>query len=574
MAVQSKPFLKVLAVACVAVASFGCGGDDAPASERAFCNVLAEQDVLDDLDPMVAEDRDEIEAYLAEMAGAAPAEMRDDVRAIEEAYEAMVAQDEELLSDPDFQSRVLEATENLDSYLAANCESSAGSDPVDTVDPSDTTTGPEASDPVDTTTSPDTTSPDTTSSAETLPATDPTLPEVDVDDAQPVVVTDSGVGVFTAFDEPRGTWSATITNPNDGVVAEFIEVQATFKDTSGVVIDTGTDYLDALLPGETRAVGSDYLDTDPADIATVDVVASTRNFRVAGPDDVPALTVEPSVLERSPDGLRVVAEVTSTDDQVQTNPSVVVVVRDAKDRIIGGLTGYVGFVPPGGSVGVEARTSLVFPRDVEIEMYLDYALDPWIEGVGLLEVPESGFTVTGTGETAQGTWAALVENPDTTRAASFVQVVATFRDADGFVVDVDSGSISAIGPGAQSAAASEWMYGMSSRAGSVEVVALASSWVDDPVAGAVTATGVKVRPQQYGGVDVTGELVSTFDRKVESLNVVVVFRAPNGAILGGTGSYVDFVPAAGSVGFSISSSFEHPRNATAEVWPGYGDAYD
>lgn len=571
MAVRSKPFLKVLAVATVAVASFGCGGDDAPASERAFCDLLVEQDLLADLDPTVAEDRDQIETILAEMSDLAPGEVADDVRALEEAYDAIVAEDEELLSDPDFQSRVLEAGENLETYRTENCAGTAGSEPVGTSDVAGST-DVETSAP-DTSADPTDTPPDPTSN-ETLPVTDPTTPEVDVDDAQPVVVTDSGVGVFTAFDEPRGTWSATVANPNDGVVAEFVEVQATFKDADGVVIDTETDYLDALLPGETRAVGSDYLDTDPADIATVDVVASTRNFRVAGPDDVSVLTVEPSVLERTPDGLRVLAEVTSTDDEVQTNPSVVVVVRDGRGRIVGGITGYVGFVPPDGSVGVEARTSLVFPRDVDIELYLDYALEPWIDDVALLDVTESGFTVTGRGEAAQGTWAALVENGDTTRAASYVQVVATFRDADGSVVDVDSGSISAIGPGARGAVASEWMFGMSDRSTSVDVVALASSWVEDPVAGALTATGVKVRPQEYGGVDVTGELVSTFERKVESLNVVVVFRAGNGSVLGGTGSYVDFVPAAGSVGFSISSSFDHPRNATAEVWPGYGDAYD
>lgn len=572
MAARSAPFVKVLAVAVVAVASFGCGGDDAPASERAFCDLLAEQNLLRDLDPTATEDRDEIAAILAELTDLAPDEVADDVRVIDEAYEAIVAEDDELLSDTDFQARVMAAGENLEAYQSANCETTSESDPTDpvgTADPSGTTADPGASVPAETS-APTASDPGATA---TLPPTDPSVPGVDVDDAQPVVVTDSGVGVFTAFDEPRGTWAATITNPNDGILAEFIEVQATFKDASGAVIDTQTDYLDALLPGETRAVGSDYLDTDPADIASVDVIASTQDFRVAGPDDVATLSVSPPAVERTTDGLSVLAEVTSTDDDVLTNASAVGVIRDADGRIIGAMTGYVGFVPAGGSVGVEASTSLVVPRGVTVDLFLDYPLDPWITDVGVVDVAESGFLVEGRGEDTQGTWAVIVDNPDTERAATFVQVVATFRDAEGRVVDVDSGSIAGIGPSGRGAYASEWMYGMPDTARTVEVVALASTWVEEPALGEVTASGVRVRPQEFGGIDVTGELVSTFDRKVESLNVVVVFRSADGALLGGSSTYVEFVPAGGTVGFSVSSSFGYPRSATAEVWPGSGDAY-
>jgi hypothetical protein len=210
---------------------------------------------------------------------------------------------------------------------------------------------------------------------------------------------------------------------------------------------------------------------------------------------------------------------------------------------------------------------------VTVDLFLDYSIDPWITDVGIVDVAESGFVIDGRGDDTHGTWAAIVDNPDTERAATFVQVVATFRDADGRVVDVDSGSIAGIGPSGRGAYASEWMYGMSDTARTVEVVALASTWVDDPVAGELTASGVQVRPQEFGGVDVTGELVSTFDRKVESLNVIVVFRDADGVLLGGSGSYVEFVPAGGSVGFSVSSSFDYPPTATAEVWPGSGDAY-
>jgi hypothetical protein len=567
MAARSKPFLKVLAVSCIALASFGCGGDDAPASEKAFCDLLAEQNLLDDLDPSVTEDRPEIEAFLAELTDLAPTEVADDIRLIQETYEAVVAEDEELLSDPEFQERAMQASVNLEEYRSANCETA---DPVDTVDPSGTTADPGASGPIESS-APAASDPGST--AATLPTTEPTMPEVDVDDAQPVVVTDSGVGVFTAFDEPRGTWAATITNPNDGVLAEFVEVQATFKDASGSVVDTATEYLDALLPGETRAVGSDYLDTDPADIATVDVIASTSSFRAAGPDEA-ALSVSEPVVDLSDSGLRVLAEIASTSDSAQTSPSVVAVVRNAAGRIVGGVTGYAGFVPPGGSIGVEVMTSMVFPRDVTVELLLDYSFDPWITDPGVVDVVESGFTVTGRGEATQGTWAVVIDNPDTDRAATYVQIVATFRDADGEVVDVDSGSISGIGPSGRGAFASEWMSGIPDTARTLEVVALATGWSADPAAGDVTVSGVKVRPQEYGGVDVTGELVSTFERNVESLNVVVVFRSVDGTLIGGSSSYVDFVPAAGSVGFSISSSFEHPRTATAEVWPGYGDAYD
>ncbi len=575
MVARRAPFVKVLAVACVAVASFGCGGDDAPASERAFCDLLAEQNLLRDLDPTATEDRDEIAAVLAELIDLAPNEVADDVRVIDEAYQAIVAEDEELLSDTDFQARVMAAGENLEAYQSTNCAASGESDPTDpvgTADPVETTDDPGASVPAESSTPPD---PDATDATlpPTLPPTDPSVPGVDVDDAQPVVVTDSGVGVFAAFDEPQGTWAATITNPNEGILAEFIEVLATFKDASGAVIDTQTDYLDALLPGEIRAVGSDYLDTDPADIVSVDVVASTRDFRVAGPDDIATLSVSSPAVERTTDGLSVLAEVTSTDDDVQTNASAVGVIRDADGRIIGAVTGYVGFVPAGGSVGVEASTSLVVPRGATVDLFLDYPLEPWITDVGVVDVADSGFLVEGRGEDTQGTWAVIVDNPDTERAATFVQVVATFRDADGRVVDVDSGSIAGIGPSGRGAYASEWMYGMPDTARTVEVVALASTWVEDPVVGEVTASGVRVRPQEFGGVAVTGELVSTFDRKVESLSVVVVFRSADGALLGGSSTYVEFVPAGGSVGFSVSSSFGYPRSAAAEAWPGSGDAY-
>ncbi len=548
---RTTSLIAVLALGATGVA---CGGDGGglPAQGR-FCELLEQaesSDVVDVSDEAAAGEALEI---LADLRDAAPGSVADDLDVIIEGLEALTSGDLDRLADEDFIRDVEDASADLERYARDECGIDIGGDATD-----------DATD-------------DTAATADTADtsAADDTGEPVPVDAAVPLAVTAQGVAFFPSYDEPQGTWAAVVTNPDDALVAEYVTVQATFRDAGGAVVGTDTGYLSEIGPGERRAVATDYADL-PETAVTVEVVTSVDSYRTADAPG-PGLSFGPSTVRRDDDGrLTILGEITNSTDTTIGGPTVTAVFRSPDGTVVGGTQGYPSFVPAQGSVGVELSTSLVLPVDTTVELFADWSSSGSGDDAEAtpVTVTDQGFSTSGDASSSSGTWGALVTNPNGDLTASYVQVIATFRDATGTVVGVESSSIGAIPAGGTGAFGSDYLYDLPPSASTMDVVAWTGSWNDAPVVGALTVSGVTVEPQDYGGVEVIGELTSTFAGAGDGVGVVAVFRDADGVLVGAGTGYVDIVPAGGSTGFSIISVFTYPGPVSAEVYPDPGNLLD
>jgi len=185
--------------------------------------------------------------------------------------------------------------------------------------------------------------------------------------------------------------------------------------------------------------------------------------------------------------------------------------------------------------------------------------------------PNTGFWTTGQfpeRETALYGAAGVAHHPEMTRlllergadpnddeAATSVSVNVTFFDAAGGVVSSESEELSVILPGATNAVGD----GVSETPGAtrMEVQVLPGDWETLSDTGSFSVEGVRTVPQQYLGVKTTALVKSTFAKDLESMKATAIYYAADGAITAGPFTYVDFVPANGSVGIELST-FSRP----------------
>lgn len=168
-------------------------------------------------------------------------------------------------------------------------------------------------------------------------------------------------------------------------------------------------------------------------------------------------------------------------------------------------------------------------------------------------------------DTDRTSYAVIVDNPNEgTWIASDVQLNITFRSADGQIVKSESESISAVLPGQRAAIAQDSVdFG---GATAMEVQARVGSWEeteDDP--GDFTVTQATTVPKEFGGLRTTAEVASTFENDFTDVFAVAVYRDQGGTILGGAFTFVDFIPAGGSIGVEVSSFGDIAGVATTDV---------
>jgi len=183
-----------------------------------------------------------------------------------------------------------------------------------------------------------------------------------------------------------------------------------------------------------------------------------------------------------------------------------------------------------------------------------------------IEIVETGFAnlpPSSEYDDPTATAAAIVKNPTTGWVANSVSVQITFYDAAGAVLKSSEQTISTVLPGATVgiSAAEDGLTGVAN----VEVQARPSDWERaEGELGALSVSGVNIRPQEYGGVDVNGVVTSTVGSDLEQVEVQVIFRDEAGKAVGGTFTYLDFVPANGTSPFTVSTYNDVPPGWTAE----------
>jgi hypothetical protein len=155
------------------------------------------------------------------------------------------------------------------------------------------------------------------------------------------------------------------------------------------------------------------------------------------------------------------------------------------------------------------------------------------------------------------TYAIVLHNPNAADAskpwvATRISLNVSFTDAAGNVVASDNPTVDYVSPG-QYVAATDGSV-QAKGATSMNVQMSIGSWQqnDGQIVGSFTTSGVTTTSETYSAKTV-GTLSSTFKKEYKNVHVDAVYEGKDGQILGGDGTYVDFIPAGGSVSFGITT---------------------
>jgi hypothetical protein len=98
---------------------------------------------------------------------------------------------------------------------------------------------------------------------------------------------------------------------------------------------------------------------------------------------------------------------------------------------------------------------------------------------------------------------------------------------------------------------------------------LVGNWeqVSAPVGG-FTVGGITTTNDPYMGMTTRGTVASSYAKDLQTLRAAAIFYDSGGNVVGGAYSYLDFVPAGGSIGMEIHSMMTVPNVAKTDVYVG------
>lgn len=168
------------------------------------------------------------------------------------------------------------------------------------------------------------------------------------------------------------------------------------------------------------------------------------------------------------------------------------------------------------------------------------------------------------------TWAVVLENPNASWLATRVNLNVSFLDDAGSIVTTASDTVALILPGEQSATVGSDSYFSNPDLGtitSMEVQLGSADWEepDGPV-GEFTITDIATRTGEFGQVTTTARVNSTFADEITNPKAVVVYYDADGAVLGGDFTFVDFVPAGGTIPVEISGFDAVPGLSSSDIF--------
>ena len=170
-------------------------------------------------------------------------------------------------------------------------------------------------------------------------------------DPVPIEVVESG---FSAAPDDQGgsaSYGAVLRNPNATWAAVRMEVHIDFLDAGGGFIN-GQDVVVTILPGQTTAIGGHASGAGSAASVEIKPLNDAVAFQTRAPADG---TIETSDVETVSAGgqTTTTGSLASTFPTEQTFVPLVAIYRDEIGAIVGGASGAVASVPPGGSVPFE-----------------------------------------------------------------------------------------------------------------------------------------------------------------------------------------------------------------------------
>jgi hypothetical protein len=197
-------------------------------------------------------------------------------------------------------------------------------------------------------------------------ATETEEPEVTAD----LAVVDYG---FTQLDggeygSPGVTYGAVISNNGTGIASDA-RAQISFKDSSGVVVDTREEYLNAVLPGASVALGDFVYDATAVETMTVQVLPGTTEELEGKPGNFTVSDV--TTREQEYGGFKTTATVTSPFTRDLEDLQAVAIYRNDAGDIVGGAFTFLNFVPAGGEAAVSIDDTVDgLPTPASTEVYI------------------------------------------------------------------------------------------------------------------------------------------------------------------------------------------------------------
>jgi hypothetical protein len=192
-------------------------------------------------------------------------------------------------------------------------------------------------------------------------------------------------------------------------------------------------------------------------------------------------------------------------------------------------------------------------------------------GNGTVEVVDSGFSpfmggIDGNERTAA--YGFIVENTGD-ELVTDIQINVSAFAADGTALANASHTVNVLRPGQRMGLGDEF-YGenFASDVADVQIqVGEPSNYSAEnvPDEGELTAEGINSSTTEYG-IETTFTATSTYSQQVDSPVVYAVYRDAEGKIIGGSYSYLDFIPAGGSVAGTVESYEVIPNVADTEIY--------
>ena len=163
-----------------------------------------------------------------------------------------------------------------------------------------------------------------------------------------------------------GLYAAVVKNPNPTTwIAEDINVNITFFDAAGSVVDSENATIPVLAPGQTAAIGDSG---SMAGVAKMEVKALVDSWDKAE-GTFGSFTAEGAKIVSDTFGMKATGTLVSTYAKDLKEVRAVAVFRNAKGAIVGGGFTYVDFVPANGKIGFSINSLQKVPTATKVDIY-------------------------------------------------------------------------------------------------------------------------------------------------------------------------------------------------------------
>lgn len=162
---------------------------------------------------------------------------------------------------------------------------------------------------------------------------------------------------FTAFPAtkvigPKLTYGVVISNLGDTAVRN-VEVQVSFEDTAGVVVESREQTIAAVLPKSSVGVAESFIDAKDAATMTVQALPGSSDFE----NNTDGRFSTSGISSRVDDfGMKTTGTIMSTFSQDIKKPKAVAIYRNTSGKVIGGDFAFVNFVPGKGRAAVTIQS--------------------------------------------------------------------------------------------------------------------------------------------------------------------------------------------------------------------------